>query len=68
MTKGKHVNKDSEEVARLKAELAKTIKKERTEMKVKYANQILSEYQSDYDHAKTVFFKVNGARRILKNA
>lgn len=32
------------------------------------AQNILKRYESEYEHAKEVFFQVNGARRVLKNA
>lgn len=30
------------------------------------ARKTLLKYESEYEHAKEVFFKVNGARRVLK--
>lgn len=32
------------------------------------ARRILQELNSEYEHAKEIFFKVNRAKRILKNA
>jgi len=36
--------------------------------KIQEARDVVSKYGSEYNHAKEVFFSVNGARRILKNA
>ena len=51
-------------------EVQKAIEKEkerRLGQRVKDAERVLSELESEYEHAKEIFFKVNGARRILKN-
>ena len=51
-------------------EVQKAIEKEkerRLEQKVEDAKSTLNELESEYEHAKEIFFKVNGARRILKN-
>lgn len=42
-------------------------KKELLETKRQDAQNIIQEYEGEYGHAKEVFFKVNGARRILKS-
>lgn len=36
--------------------------------KLQESREVLERFGSEYDHAKEVFFAVNGARRILKNA
>jgi hypothetical protein len=42
-------------------------KERRKEQRVEDAKKTLKELQSEYEHAKDVFFQVNGAKRILKN-
>ena len=42
-------------------------KKNASVNKITEAKQVLAEYEGEYEHAKEVFFKVNGARRIIKN-
>jgi hypothetical protein len=42
-------------------------KERRQGLRVDEARRILNELESEYEHAKEVFFKVNGAKRILKN-
>ena len=42
-------------------------KERRSERRIEDAKRTLQELDSEYEHAKEVFFKVNGAKRILKN-
>ena len=42
-------------------------KERRSKQRVEDAEKTLQELDSEYEHAKEVFFKVNGAKRILKN-
>lgn len=58
---------ESDEVAELARKLADAKARERNERKIDEAKNILAELESEYEHAKEVFGKVNGARRILKN-
>lgn len=60
---------ESEMSQELKEALArvKEIKlRESTVGKREEAKAILAKYESEYEHAKKVFFSVNSARRILK--
>lgn len=41
--------------------------RERRQSLIDSAKQTMKELGSEYEHAKMVFFKVNGARRILKS-
>jgi hypothetical protein len=42
-------------------------KERRNVERVEEARRIVEELSGEYEHAKTIFFKVNGAKRILKN-
>jgi hypothetical protein len=42
-------------------------KQRRQAQKVEEARNTIAELEQQYEHAKEVFFKVNGAKRILKN-
>ena len=41
-------------------------KERRAEQRVEMAKRTLEELEGEYEHAKEIFFKVNGAKRILK--
>jgi len=41
-------------------------KERRAEQRVETAKRTLEELEGEYEHAKEIFFKVNGAKRILK--
>jgi len=41
-------------------------KERRAEQRVENAKRTLEELEGEYEHAKEIFFKVNGAKRILK--
>lgn len=66
MSKQKTVK--SAEIQRLEQELRDAKRKERNAGKVQNAKEYLEQYESDYERSKTIFFGVNGARRVLKNA
>ena len=66
-TKGVKVNK-SAEILNAEMHLRELRAKERNKGKVEGAKEYLAQYENDYDRCKTIFFGVNGARRILKNA
>lgn len=63
----KNVNK-SQEILQAEQHLRELRAKERNKDKVENANLYLHQYENEYERAKTIFFGVNGARRILKNA
>jgi len=42
-------------------------KQRRQEQRVAEARETVRELESEYERAKEIFFKVNGAKRILKN-
>lgn len=65
--KGSKVNK-SAEILKMEGELRELRAKERNKGKVEGAREYLAQYEQEYQRCKTVFFGVNGARRILKNA
>lgn len=65
--KGSKVNK-SAEILKMESELRVLRAKERNKSKVEGAREYLAQYEGEYQRCKTVFFGVNGARRILKNA
>ena len=43
-------------------------KQEKQQQRIDTAKQTILELEGEYERAKEVFFKVNGARRILKSA
>lgn len=43
-------------------------KKNQSKGKIEEARQVLAQYEGEFEHAKEIFFAVNGARRIIKNA
>lgn len=65
--KGSKVNK-SAEILEAETHLRELRAKERNKDKVEGAKMYLATYEQEYDRSKTIFFGVNGARRILKNA
>lgn len=65
--KGSTVTK-SETIVKLEQELRDARKKERNAGKVAGAREYLQQYEDQYERSKTIFFGVNGARRVLKNA
>lgn len=65
--KGSKVNK-SAEILEMEKNLRELRAKERNKGKVEGAREYLAQYEGEYQRCKTVFFGVNGARRILKNA
>lgn len=56
------------EIAELEAQLKAKRAEYRRKSVIDDARAVLNEYESQFDNAKDIFFKVNGARRILKNA
>lgn len=65
--KGSKVNK-SAEILEAEMNLRTLRAKERNKGKVEGAKEYLTQYEGEYVRSKTIFFGVNGARRILKNA
>lgn len=55
------------EIEALEKQLSEAKKQVIEDKRKQEAQQTLTEYESEYEHAKLVFFKVNGARRVLKN-
>ena len=68
MTKQKSVVKESSEIQELKQRIKDIRNTERSAERITKAKQTLEELEPEYSRAKEVFFKVNGAKRILKNA
>jgi hypothetical protein len=66
MAKSKMVK--SEAIQQAEQHLRELRKKERNAGKVNDAREYLAQYEGEYPRAKTIFFGVNGARRVLKNA
>ena len=56
----------SQELKEALARVKEIKQRESTVGKREEAEAILAKYESEYEHAKEVFFAVNGARRILK--
>lgn len=67
MPKTKQINMSPEE-QRLLEQLHEVRAKNKQEKALEEARQTLAELESDYDNAKRIFFAVNGARRVIKNA
>lgn len=67
MPRKKNVNK-SAEILQAEQHLRELRATERNKEKVEQANLYLHQYENEYDRAKTIFFGVNGARRIMKKA
>lgn len=66
MSKQKSVK--SAEVLELEAQLRTARRNARNAGKVQSAKEYLAQYEDQYERSKTIFFGVNGARRVLKNA
>ena len=66
MSKQKTVK--SAEVLELEAQLRTARRNARNAGKVQSAKEYLAQYEGEYERSKTIFFGVNGARRVLKNA
>lgn len=58
----------SQELIEAEQRVKEIRERERKDKVITQARNDLSTFESEYDHAKEVFFKVNGARRVLKNA
>lgn len=58
----------SQELIEAEQRVKEIRERERKDKVITQARNDLSAFESEYDHAKEVFFKVNGARRVLKNA
>lgn len=55
------------EIQEAKDNVRKLVREHRRKSLVENARSVLEQYENQYEEAKEVFFKVNGARRILKN-
>ena len=58
----------SQELIKAEQRVKEIRERERKDKVITEARNDLQAFESEYDHAKEVFFKVNGARRVLKNA
>lgn len=55
------------EIQQAKENVRKLVREHRRKSLVENARSVLEELEPEYERSKEVFFKVNGARRILKN-
>lgn len=56
------------EIIELEKQLREAKERHKKTAVIDQARKDLEQYESQFDTAKEVFFKVNGARRVLKNA
>lgn len=65
---GKSKREESEQVKALKAQIKEQRRQESRSGLIEKSKRILDDMEGEYERAKEVFFAVNGARRVLKNA